>query len=152
MENPIKMDDLGAPLFLETPKLFSIERKKVFETPMWGFFCCDWKLLEKHWSIEENTSNFYGFRKHPHDKAVAEQKKNINVDQRSLSHVSVEVWYISSIEDWWLHANYYWEDERLTVTVGLLDDVLLRIFDSVKHQLFDCGSATNLGPSKLCKG
>ena len=32
MENPIKMDDLGVPLFLETPMYFSLNSEAGFQT------------------------------------------------------------------------------------------------------------------------
>ena len=40
MENPIKMDDLGVPLFLETPMWgsfppsFQVEKEKIFEVSL----------------------------------------------------------------------------------------------------------------------
>ena len=37
MENPIKMDDLGVPLFLETPKM---EKKATFKWQKWHFLPC----------------------------------------------------------------------------------------------------------------
>ena len=33
MENPIKMDNLGVPLFLETPKLSNFSEVHIFQTP-----------------------------------------------------------------------------------------------------------------------
>ena len=33
MENPIQMDDLGVPLFLETPMLFLLNFRESVETP-----------------------------------------------------------------------------------------------------------------------
>ena len=48
MENPIKMDDLGVPLFLETPKFVSRERESSlfqYETQFVPLFLCrDYKL------------------------------------------------------------------------------------------------------------
>ena len=60
------------------------------------FVCFDCKLLWKHWSIEKKH-----VRSDLGDIHMTKQllnKKNINMDQRSLSHMSVEVF--SSIEDW----------------------------------------------------
>ena len=61
-------------------------------------------------------------------------KKNINMDQRSLSRVSVEVF--SSIEDW---------ASKLLLGGGKVKGWTMfccASFFSVKHRLFNCGSAT----------
>ena len=52
MENPIKMDDLGAPLFLETPKSLSLEILR-----------CLGQLIPKESHFEEPAGNTHSHKK-----------------------------------------------------------------------------------------
>ena len=50
MENPIKMDDLGVPLFLETPKCYS-QGTVFLETP------CGFPFLAVYWTINSQRGH-----------------------------------------------------------------------------------------------
>ena len=53
MENPIKMDDLGVPLFLETPICIQLSAADV-----WGFLL-EW-LAQNHQVFGGGNSNIFG--------------------------------------------------------------------------------------------
>ena len=49
MENPIKMDDLGVPLFLETPIYCRYQTKKIMVIPGYTYMVDpEWEPLQHH--------------------------------------------------------------------------------------------------------